>query len=83
MFEPEPEEDVEDEPEKASPLMEAAQTAFPDQEWDEDRLAGLKELLRLCSGTSYDEDDEDMGPPKKKPGTLEVAIFGPGKKAKK
>jgi hypothetical protein len=45
----------------------AVQEAFPKEDWDEDRLAALKEAIRLCV-----EKDEE---PSKKPGSLAL-IFG-------
>jgi hypothetical protein len=66
----------------SSPLQEAAEAAFPGTPWDEDRLAALKELIHLCSGESYDDEEEaDEGD---KPKSNLALIFGaaPKKKAK-
>ena len=61
--------------EPASELMTAARDAFPDQEWNEERLAALKELIHLCSETDYGEE------PKKKSGDEGLAlVFGKPKK---
>lgn len=41
-------------------LRRAAEAAFPGEEWDDDRLAGLKDLIAECSSSDYGSDDEDM-----------------------
>ena len=72
----------EESPEGPSELQSAASAAFPDQEWDESRLAAMKDLIMLCSGSDYAADeDEDTSPAKKGPGkdVLEL-MFGPKKK---
>lgn len=53
------EEDLEDPSEEGSPedygddeddFGAAVREAFPDQEWDDSRLAALMEAIRICSG---------------------------------
>lgn len=43
----------------SSDLKAAAAAAFPDQEWDDERLAALKELVMECSSSDYGSDEED------------------------
>lgn len=54
---------------------EAIREAFPGEEWDEDRLAALKEAIRIC----VENDQEDKPPPK---GSLAL-LFGPGPKKRR
>lgn len=54
--------------------------AFPGEEWDEGRVAAMKEAIRLCM--QKDEAPEG-GPPAPKKGGLDLALVfgGPKKKA--
>lgn len=73
--------DMEEDAPASSPLQEAAEAAFPGEPWDEDRLAALKELIHLCSGESYEEEEEDDEG--ESPKSNLALIFGtPKKKAK-
>ncbi len=61
-------------------FAEAIQEALPDQEWSEDRLAAMKEAIRLC--VEKDTGGDMMGKGKMgKPGSLAI-VFG-GNKPKK
>lgn len=67
-----------DEPEETSDeygedFGEAIREAFPDNKWTPDRLAAMKEAIRLCV-------EKDTAPPPK-PGSLAL-IFGNGGKKK-
>lgn len=52
----------------------AIREAFPDEDWDDDRLAAMKEAIRICV-------EKDEGPPSGKPGSLAL-IFGAKPKKK-
>lgn len=75
--------DAPDDEESESPdeakdeFQKAAEEAFPDEAWDKDRLAALKDLIHQCIDGYSDADDKG----KDKPGPLAVLAFGkPGKK---
>lgn len=72
--------------EESGELGSAAAAAFPEQEWDEARLAALKDLIHLCSQSEYGSEieDEDDGPVpgKKGPGRDVLALMF-GDKSKK
>lgn len=42
-------------------LKQAAEEAFPDEEWSEERLGALKTLIKLCSGADYGSEKEESG----------------------
>jgi hypothetical protein len=59
-------------------LKQAAEEAFPDSgEWTDDRLAALKELIKMCSGADYGEEESEGESPHKE--TLAL-LFGKPKK---
>jgi hypothetical protein len=57
--------------------------AFPDNAWDENRMAAIKEAVRLCveknAGGGY---DEPSGGSDKKPKDIDLLVFGAPKKKK-
>lgn len=42
-------------------LKQAAEEAFPDEEWSPERLASLKALMKLCMDEYGEGDHEDSG----------------------
>ncbi len=71
-------EESESSDEKTSEFKQAAEEAFPDETWDEARLAAFKDLIHQCIDEGY-SDKDDKG--KSKPGPLAVLAFGkPSKK---
>lgn len=56
----------------------AVREAFPDSEWDEDRLAAFKEAIRICV-----QNDEGGSEPKPKGKGVDLAIVFGGPKRKK
>lgn len=53
---------------------QAAEEAFPDDDWTPDRLDALKALIKLCMDEGHDEPDGDEGGDDKKTGL--ALIFG-------
>ncbi len=57
--------------------------AFPDNAWDENRMAAIKEAVRLCveknAGGGYDEPSSGSD---KKPKDIDLLVFGAPKKKK-
>ena len=66
--------DNEDDDDYLGDFSAAVQEAFPNEDWDDDRIADLKEAIRLCV-----EEDQGGGE-KKKPGTLALIFGGKPKK---
>lgn len=59
-------------------LKAALSEAFPDNDWDDDKVAAFSEAMRICSKSEEDSEGEgDKGEPGK--GTLAL-IFGGHKK---
>lgn len=58
MDEPEP---ADDPSEESDEFAQAASEAFPDEDWTPDRLAALKEAIRICASADYKSDDADVG----------------------
>lgn len=54
----------------------AIQAAFPNEDWDEDRLAAFKDAIHMCASGDYEESAEGEGDEPKK-GTLAL-LFGGG-----
>jgi ribosome-binding protein aMBF1 (putative translation factor) len=55
-------------------FADAISEAFPDEDWSEERLAAMKEAIRLCVERDTGEESE------KKPGTLALIFGGKPKK---
>lgn len=55
-----------------SELKQAAEEAFPDEDWSDERLASLKALMRLC----MDEGSEESSPPDDKHASTLALLFG-------
>lgn len=65
---------------ESSDLLGLAQQAFPDQEWDDGRLAAFKKLIAGCS--SYMGEGEEEPDEKKSESSALLAFLAP-KKPKK
>lgn len=59
--------DTDESADAVSPAFKSAvETAFPDDEWDDDRLRAFKEAIHLCYEEA--EGSEDAGDEVKEPG---------------
>lgn len=63
---------------ESSELKQAAEEAFPDEEWTLERLASLKALIQLCMGEygSGDEHEPDSDDGPGKHGPILSLLFG-------
>lgn len=59
-------------------LTAALEEAFDDHEWTPERVAGMKEAIRICMEEDYGDDEKSK--PDDKSGL--ALIFGPGKSKK-
>lgn len=76
-----PDEDMPDVP-ASDELRQAAAEAFPDEDWDDERLGSLKALIKLCMGTDYGDEDkgEEGGDDDAKHAGLALLFGSPKKK---
>lgn len=61
---------------ESSELKQAAEEAFPDEDWSPERLASLKALMKLCMNEYGEGEHESDGGGSGKHGPILSLLFG-------